>query len=175
MAEGRGRISYSPTSKLSSAPAVSATSHDPLMRRTSVILALLALAFLGRVAGQVIVMLFAPSWLPPMSEWYSGLLPYPLLLPTQIVILVLQAWISPDLWRGTGRFAERWPRFGVGLRWFSFVYFAVMVLRYVLTMALVPERRWFVGTIPIFFHYVLAAYLFTWSRFHESKASRPSD
>jgi len=103
-----------------------------------------------------------------MSEWYSGLLPYPFLLPTQIIILVLQAWISRDLWRGTGRFAERWPRFGRGLRWFSIVYFAGMVLRYVLTVALVPERRWLGGTIPIFFHWALAAYLWLWSRFHES-------
>lgn len=150
-------------------------SHEPAMRRTSLILALLALAFLARVAGQVVVLLYAPGWLPPMPEWYSGLLPYPLLLPTQIAILGLQAWISRDLWRGRGRFSVRWPRFGVGLRWFSIVYFAGMLLRYVLTMALVPERRWFVGTIPIFFHYVLAAYLFVWSRFHESEPASASD
>ncbi len=44
---------------------------------------------------------------------------------------------------------------------------AVMVIRYVNTMALFPERRWLgSGTIPIVFHWVLAAYLFAWSRFH---------
>jgi hypothetical protein len=42
-----------------------------------------------------------------------------------------------------------------------------MVLRYVITMAFFPERRWLgSGTIPIVFHWVLAAYIFTLSRFH---------
>jgi hypothetical protein len=144
-------------------------------RRTAVVLSVLGLAFLGRVLGQVIVLLFEPRWLPPMVEWYSGLLPYPLLLPSQIAILFLQAWISRDLWRGSGRFAERWPRFGLGLRWLSIVYFAGMVARYALTMTWHPERRWFTGTIPIFFHYVLAAYLFVWSRYHEAKRVSPTD
>ena len=139
------------------------------MRRTAVVLAALALAFLGRVVGQVLVVAFAPSWLPPNAEWYSGLLPYPLLLPSQIAILALQALVSRDLWRGEGRFAERMPRFGRAMRWFSIVYFTGMFLRYPLTMWLLPERRWFHGTIPIFFHWVLAAYLFLWSRFLEGR------
>jgi hypothetical protein len=34
-------------------------------------------------------------------------------------------------------------------------------------MALHPERRWLgPGTIPIVFHWVLAAYLFTFAHFH---------
>ena len=37
--------------------------------------------FMFRVLGQVYVALYAPRWLPPMGEWYSGLLPYYLLLP----------------------------------------------------------------------------------------------
>ena len=60
----------------------------------ALILALLALAFLGRVAGQAVVALVAPAWLPPMEEWYSGLIPYPVLLPIQGVILAVQARIS---------------------------------------------------------------------------------
>ena len=45
--------------------------------------------FLLRVLGQLEVVLIAPAWLPPMEQWYSGLLPYPLLLPAQILILML--------------------------------------------------------------------------------------
>lgn len=52
------------------------------------------------------------------------------------------------------------PLAGVAMRWFSYVYFAVMVLRYTLIMTFYPEGRWFGGTIPTFFHWVLAAYLF---------------
>ncbi len=42
---------------------------------------------------------------------------------------------------------------------------ACLVPRYVVVMTLYPER-WLGGTIPIFFHWVLAAYLFAYGRFH---------
>ena len=137
----------------------------------ALILALLALAFLGRVAGQVVVALAAPAWLPPMEEWYSGLLPYPVLLPIQGVILTVQARISWDLWRGTGRFARRSSHLGAALMWLALIYFIVMLSRYVITMALFPERRWFGHAIPIFFHWVLAGYLFVWSRYHRGRGT----
>ena len=115
-------------------------------------------------------MLFSPNWLPPIQEWYSGLVPYPLLLASQVAILGLQGRVSWDLWKGRGIFFDRHPRFGVWLRRFAALYFAVMVARYVIVMALRPEQRWFGGTIPILFHWVLAAYLFVWSRHHERSA-----
>jgi len=40
----------------------------------------------------------------------------------------------------------------------------------VVSMALHPERRWLGGTIPIFFHCVLATFLFVVGRYH----TRPS-
>lgn len=136
------------------------------MRRVyAVVLGILAFAFFLRVLGQVLVAFFYVDFLPPMAEWYSGLLPYPVLLPMQFLILVVQAKISLDIWRGLDFFAIRRPRAGKVLCWCSYVYFAGMVLRYILTMSLYPERRWFTGTIPIFFHWVLAAYLFVLGRF----------
>ncbi len=33
-----------------------------------------------------------------------------------------------------------------------------------------PEMRWYGGTIPIFFHFVLAAFLYTWGNFHAREA-----
>lgn len=138
------------------------------MRPYAVVLAALALAFLARVAGQLVVLLFRPAWLPPMAEWYSGLLPYPVLLPIQIAILAFQFETTRQLLAGTGPLTVARPRLGRGLRWLSLVYFAVMVARYVITMSVVPERRWFGGTIPIFFHWVLAAYVYVLSRYHRS-------
>ena len=135
-------------------------------RSHALFLAGLASAFLLRVLGQLIVVLFEPTFLPPNDEWYSGLIPYPILLPTQMAILGVQWGISRDLWRGRGRFATLRPRMGVWLRWLSVLYFAVMLIRYVVVMTLNPERRWLGGTIPIFFHWVLAAYLFAYGRFH---------
>jgi len=131
-----------------------------------VVLSVLAGLFFLRVLGQALVAFAGVTLLPPMSEWYSGLLPYPLLLPVQLVILLVQGKISLDLGRGHGFFVPRRPRVGRGLQRFAAVYVLAMVLRYALTMAWYPERRWLgTGTIPIVLHWVLAAYLFTLGRF----------
>ena len=125
----------------------------------------------------MLVAFFGVTFLPPMREWYSGLIPYPVLLPIQILILLLQAKISLDIWRGSGFFAGHRPRVGRSLCWFSCAYFLAMVVRYGLTMYLYPERRWFSGTIPIFFHLVLAAYLFILGQYQlstEEEASAPN-
>ena len=52
-----------------------------------------------------------------------------------------------------------------------------MALRYVLTMIFLPEMRWFGGTIPILFHFVLAAFLYIWGKFAAREAifARPDD
>ena len=55
--------------------------------------------------------------------------------------------------------------------WFALIYFIVMLSRYVITMVLFPERRWFGHAIPIFFHWVLAGYLFVWSRYHRGRGT----
>ena len=140
---------------------------DP--RAYAVALWLLAALFFLRVLGQVLVAFAHVGWLPAMGEWYSGLLPYPLLLPAQILILTVMLKIGLDFSRGAGWSVVPRPRLAPWLVGFSAVYFAVMVIRYVLTMALHPERRWLgTGTIPVVFHWVLAGYLFTLGRFHSA-------
>jgi hypothetical protein len=120
-----------------------------------------------RVVGQLVVVLQAPRWLPPMEQWQSGLLPYPLLLLGQIVVLTLMVWISIDFWREAGPFIEpRRPGVGRAIVWFSYVYFGGMVLRYIIRMRRRPDQRWFGGTIPIIFHSFVAAFLFTFGRYH---------
>ncbi|MEM7769946.1 MAG: hypothetical protein AAF327_05485 [Cyanobacteria bacterium P01_A01_bin.37] len=128
---------------------------------------LLTLLFLLRVIGQLLVVCCRVSWLPPMSHWYSGLLPYPILFPTQLIILALQTKINIDWAEQVRWFARPHHRFGNGLQWFSYGYASVMAVRYVLTMTVYPERRWFgEGTIPIIFHVVLAAYVYLWGQAH---------
>lgn len=138
---------------------------------------LLMFLFACRVAGQAAVAFLGVTWLPPMSEWYSGLLEYPLLLPSQLMILALMLTMNLGVQAQRGPLAtvsERAARF---VRGFAFIYFAAMVLRYALTMYLVPERRWFGGTIPIFFHWLLALYLYLWAHHHLTRRvndARPS-
>lgn len=115
--------------------------------------------FLLRVLGQVYVGLYSPEWLPAWNEWYSGLLPYPLLLPAQLALLMWMTAISYDNSRGAGRLHVESARAKRRLRWIAAIYAGIMLVRYIAVMALKPEMRWFHGTIPIFFHWILAAYL----------------
>jgi hypothetical protein len=127
--------------------------------------ALLAL----RVAGQLLVVLRAPRWLPPMHQWQSGLLPSPVQLHGQAIVHTLMIRICVNSTRGAGHFFEpRWPRGGEFLVAFSYVYFGAMILRYVIWMWRRPDQRWLGGTIPIIFHSVMAAFLYTFGRHHAS-------
>jgi hypothetical protein len=119
-----------------------------------------------RVIGQVVVVLFAPRWLPPMEQWQSGLLPYPVLLAGQAVVLTLMVWISADFSRGDGSFVHPRPDVGRAVVWFSYVYFGGMIVRYVIRMTRRPDQRWVGGTIPIIFHCVVAAFLWTFGTYH---------
>lgn len=129
----------------------------------------LTLLFFLRVLGQLLVAFFDAAFLPPMEEWYSGLLPYPILLPIQILILTFQVKVCMDFTRGYGFFVVQRRAMGRFVLWFSYIYFASMLMRYIITMALYPDKRWFGETIPIFFHFVLAGYLFALGHFHSKR------
>jgi hypothetical protein len=143
-----------------------------LRARHHLALAVLGALFFLRVLGQALVAFAGVPGLPPMAEWHSGLLPYPLLLPVQLVILALMARLGRDMARGGG-WARPRPRLGRALILLSAAYAAAMAGRYGLTMVWYPERRWLgTGTIPILFHWVLAAYLFVLGRYHRLAAPR---
>ncbi|MGH7851917.1 MAG: hypothetical protein ACREP3_00635 [Candidatus Binatia bacterium] len=139
------------------------------------VLLLLTLLFSLRVLGQALVEFFSVDWLPSTEAWASGLLPYSILLAIQLVMLIGMVKIVSDVWREGGFFAmasASWSRFLIG---FSAVYAGSMAARYILTMIFQPEMRWLGGTIPIFFHFVLASFLYTWGKFlaHEAIFARP--
>jgi hypothetical protein len=133
---------------------------------------LLAL-FLCRVVGQLVVVLYAPSFLPPMTEWYSGLMPYRYLFPSQILIIALFTKIALDITHRTGFWAHPKPTLGLWLRNFGVIYFLAMVVRYVLRMSWYPEERWFGGTIPIIFHWVLSTYIIVLG-YYQLRTPRPA-
>ena len=135
-------------------------------RDTAAYLLIFSVLFLLRVAGQLLVVLRAPAWLPPMGQWH--LMPYHLLLPIQIAFLVLMALIEVSLFRAWEPLDGAEPAFGRFLIGFSFVYAGAMAVRYAVRMYRQPGERWFGGAIPIVFHFVLAAFLFTWGKYHVS-------
>lgn len=128
-------------------------------RRLATILWILTGLFALRIVGQVLVELCGARFLPPSEEWFSGLIPYPQLLAAQLAIVALQMKICLDFTRKAG-WSYR-PRRSAGqvLIPLATIYLAVMVIRYVVRMSLYPQERWTGGSIPIFFHWVLATYL----------------
>lgn len=115
--------------------------------------------FIGRVIGQVYVGIYADvkilSYLPTWEYWYSGLLPYPLLLISQILIIQVLTLMAYDFTRSDGFFFLESMIVKGAVRSFAVVYFLAMVTRYL----------WFDQThiIPIIFHCILAVFLFIYS------------
>lgn len=120
--------------------------------------------------GQLLTAVVDVSFLPPFERWYSRLIPYSLLLPPQVGLLALMVMIVRNFLRGRGFFISLTFRTGLIIKRLSYLYALVMVTRYVVTMTLHPELRWLTGTTPIWFHFVLASFLFTLGHFH---ANRP--
>lgn len=117
-------------------------------------------AFFCRVIGQVLVLLVEPPWLPSLEHWMSGALPYFILLPGQILLLMWMTMVTYDGVRANGYWHPTRQATRETLRVLAIVYAIAMVMRYVLTMAYLPELRWHGHTIPIAFHFVLAGYLY---------------
>ena len=137
------------------------------MSHSSLILVACTALFALRVFGQVIVVVYSPRWLPSNEHWYSGLMPYRYLLPSQIVLLAVMVVITLDVYRGRGLFAaDWWAGAAFYLAVLSWIYFGSMIVRYALTMVLRPDLRWFRRTIPIWFHMVLAAALWAFADYH---------
>lgn len=135
-----------------------------MWRRHARALAILTVLFSLRVLGQALVVFFFVDWLPANEHWASGLVPYPLLLTIQLVMLTVMIKIVLNVRRAEGFFATLPPSTGHFLIGCSAVYAGSMTLRYVATMFLRPEMRWLGGTIPIFFHFVLATFLYIWGK-----------
>lgn len=146
---------------------------NPQLRRYALALWILLALFVLRVAGQLLIAVGFGEFLPPWEEWFSGFVPYSQLLASQIVIITLFAKVCIDFTRGRGFFVVPRSWLSVGLLAFGSVYLAIMVVRYVIRMTLYPPERWTGGSIPIFFHWVLASFLLVVGAYHRRSARRP--
>jgi len=125
--------------------------------------------FVLRVVGQAVVAFFHVEFLPAMQEWHSGLLPYEYLLLSQVVIIAVMVRVCVDFTRGFGFFVSPLRFFAVQWLFLGYLYLAVMIVRYPIQMYLRPESRWFGGTIPIFFHWVLAVFIILIGLHHRNR------
>ena len=115
--------------------------------------------FAARVIGQLETLLVAPPWLPDMDAWFSGLLPYAVLLPTQIAILMLMAVVAWNPRIRNGSFARSHPRAAEALRILAGIYFIVMAVRLAVNVFDNGADFWREGAIPVAFHWVLALFV----------------
>ena len=118
-------------------------------------------AFTCRVLGQLLVYLTQPTWLPAMDHWQSGLLPYPVLLLSQITIIGLMTSVNYSRTTGKGKFSSASHRTKTLLWRVSIVYAAGMAVR--LSWNALLGEGWTHDLIPVVFHFVLAFYLFALS------------
>lgn len=118
--------------------------------------------FCLRVLGQLLVAAGLAPFLPPMDDWQSGLLPYPLLFASQILIIVLLGTICVQFMRGRGYFVHRRSWLATPLWIAGWFYAIAMVVRYALL------RR---DAIPVVFHVVLAAFLIVVAHHHRRARS----
>jgi len=113
-----------------------------------------------RVLGQALVALFGVRFLPPMPAWYSGLMPYEYLLPSQILIIAVMAKICVDFTRERGFFFQPNRFFAGAWLWFGYLYLLAIAARAIFIM----DRP-----IPIFFHWVLAAFVIAVGHSHRRR------
>jgi hypothetical protein len=116
--------------------------------------------FVIRVIGQIEVVLLSPSWMPPFRAWESGLIPYSLLLPVQIILTAWMAIVAADQWRGSGHFWVTHRSTRRRLKIVAGIYFTVMLLRLVITVAIPPHTLLERGLIPVIAHWDLAAFMY---------------
>jgi hypothetical protein len=119
--------------------------------------------FFLRVVGQIEVLLIAPGWLPSMQAWYSGLLPYPLLLPIQIALLMLMCVLAIQAPEGRLE-GVRVDRARQAFRSLAVLYFAAMAVRLIIIVHLHGAGYYLHGAIPVAFHWVLALFVLVWAR-----------
>jgi hypothetical protein len=118
------------------------------------------------VAGQLLVAAYQVPYLPPMQEWQSGLLPYPVLLFCQILIIGLYGKICFNFYRRDGFFYTPTSALAAPLMKIAVAYFLAVALRLLIWTTIFQHHPWFSGTIPIFFHFVLSTFLIVLAKYH---------
>jgi hypothetical protein len=128
-----------------------------------ILLSILTVAFLFRVAAQLVQALWPVEVLPSFESWHSATLPYPMLLATQIAILATQVCVIAAIARNSHQ-----PRRLVGqvLRVLGGLYLAFMLFRLAAGMTFLQHLPWFQARLPTIFHLVLATFVLVLADFH---------
>jgi hypothetical protein len=116
-------------------------------------------------------MMLASDWLPPIDAWNASPLPYYLLLPLQILLLIGMAAAASNPRVRAGRLAAVWPRLAATLRVAACLYLGVVAVR----VAFVIDdgaRFWQAVLVAAAGHVSLALFVFVSARVSEVAVRR---
>ncbi|MGD9852373.1 MAG: hypothetical protein AB7T38_14010 [Nitrospirales bacterium] len=133
------------------------------VRQYASILLILTCLFVFRVMAQLIQARHPVPFLPSFDAWQSGALPYPFLVATQVMILVVCLRIVGKMFREV---VVPVQKKGKILWYLGGIYFVAMSIRLALGLTVTSEHFWFGATLPTLFHLVLATFLLVYGRFH---------
>lgn len=122
---------------------------------------LLAALFVFRVLAQALQAVVTVPLLPAFDAWHGAVFSYPLLLASQIVVIVL---LYTAIWRvKAGAIVRRTWKYRACL-WLGGLYFGVMATRLVAGLTFLADDPWFSKSLPALFHLVLAGFLLVLGR-----------
>lgn len=134
--------------------------------RYGLILALLCALFAIRIAGQLLQYLTPQEFLPAFDAFQGSDLGYGSLLIYQVIILSVMVIATAKVC-----LAKMHPNATLGGWLFALggIYLAGSLGRIVIGLASADAHPWFHAWIPAFFHIVLASFLITLGRFHQTQ------
>lgn len=119
--------------------------------------------FAVRVVAQPAALWVRAPLLPDFDAWHGNVLPYPLLLLSQLAILCTMIVTARRLRNGRLVPTRAAGRILIAL---GGIYAGTMLLRLVLGLSVLRDHPWFAKPLPTFFHLVLALFVLILGRFH---------
>ena len=119
--------------------------------------------FTFRVISQFIASYIDIGLLPGFNDWHSAVLPYPVLLASQIIILLSGLLIIKLIFQNK---IKPNPKLGSKLLVLAWVYWFVMLVRLILGLTILNEVHWFSQSLPALFHLLLANILMLVGTYH---------
>ena len=140
-------------------------------RTCSLWLTVLAGLFAVRVLAQAVQAVYPLPGLPPFDAWHGAVLPYPVLLASQVAVFAL---LVAVIWRVRADVIDpaRWKFricFGLGG-----AYFAFMAFRLIGGLTVLAGHPWFAKPLPAVFHLVLAAFILLFGHYLYARHKRSS-
>lgn len=132
-------------------------------QRCAVTLAVLTALITLRVLAQVIQAMQPTTLLPPFTAFEGSLLPYAVLLPLQVLVVIVLSQVTLAVASGA---VPPQPTRGVQLLAGGGLYAAVCISRIVVGLAWPEAPAWFRAWIPAATHLLLASYVLTLATYH---------